>query len=92
MLSLDPGELIQPALVIAAGVALLLFPRWHRKRAEGLHAARRAELDAGGEEAFFEERRALDAYPPARRDWLWRLMGAVLLAAGAFRIYFAFAA
>jgi uncharacterized membrane protein len=81
-------DLIQPLLAMAAGVALMWFPgRWGRA-IERRHAARLAELEAGAEEAFFEERRALEAYRPPKSDMApWRLLGALLFLLGAFLVF-----
>ena len=80
-------DLIQPALLALGGIALLWFPQRHRIEAERRHAARLAELDAGAKEAFFEERRSLLAYRPARSDRTWQLLGALLLTMGVFRAF-----
>jgi hypothetical protein len=87
---MDPwiaADLIKPGLAMAAGAALLWFPRQHRQNAELLHATRLAELNAGAEERYFEERRSLEAYRPAKRDLTWQLLGAVLFVLGAFRVF-----
>jgi hypothetical protein len=39
-----------------------------------------AELKAGGEERFFEERRSLEAYPPFAKPRTWRIIGGLLVA------------
>ncbi len=80
-------DLIQPGLAIAVGAALMWFPRNHRRAAERRHAARLAELDAGAEERFFEERRSLEAYRPAKSDTTWKLLGAVLFLLGALQVF-----
>jgi hypothetical protein len=80
-------DLIKPGLLAVAGAALLWFPHRYRQSAERRHAERSAELEAGADEAFFEERRSLDAYRPARSDRTWQLLGAVLFSLGAFQIY-----
>ena len=80
-------DLIQPGLAMAAGAALMWFPRKHRRDAERRHAARLAELNAGAEERFFEERRSLEAYRPAKADMTWKLGGALLFLLGAFQVF-----
>lgn len=82
------ADLIKPGLAIAAGAGLLWFPRQHRQKAQHTHAARLAELDAGGEERYFEERRSLETYRPAKHDLTWQLLGAVLFLLGAGQAYF----
>ena len=80
-------DLIQPGLMLAAGAALMWFPRKHRRNAERKHAARLAELDAGAEERFFEERRSLEAYRPAKSDTTWKLLGAIVFLLAAFQVF-----
>ncbi|WP_298198937.1 hypothetical protein [Novosphingobium sp.] len=63
---------------IGSGGVAALFPRARRLRRE----ARRAELSAGAEERFFEEARALDAYPLPRTDIGIRLAGLGMVALG----------
>lgn len=83
-------QLIEPGLAVAAGAALLWFPRRFRRLAQRRHAARLAELEAGGKETYFEERRELQAYPPGRKDFTWQLLGAVFVILGAFQIFILF--
>jgi hypothetical protein len=80
------ADLIEPGLAMAAGAALIWVPAKYRQQAQSRHAARMAELDAGAEERFFEERRSLEAYRPAKSDRTWKLMGAALFLLGAFQI------
>jgi len=61
---------------------MLIFPRRIRLYAERKVAARKSELSARSSERFFEERRALEAYPPARTNALWRMKGACLTILG----------
>lgn len=87
---MDPwiaADLIKPGLAMAAGAALLWFPRQHRQNAELRHATRLSELNAGAEERYFEERRSLETYRPAKRDLTWQLLGAVLFVLGAFQVF-----
>lgn len=81
------ANLIKPGLAMIAGAALLWFPRQHRHDAELRHAARLAELNAGADERYFEERRSLEAYRPAKRDLTWQLLGALLFLGGAVQTY-----
>ena len=80
-------EFIEAAAAIAAGAVLIWFPGRYRRREEKRRAARIAELTAGAEESYFEERRALGAYPLPSRDWVWRLFGALLVGAGVLVIF-----
>lgn len=82
-----PLDLLRPGLAMLAGAALLWFPSHFRRDAQGRHAARLAELDAGAEECFFEERRSLKAYRPAKKNRTWQLLGAVLFLLGGFQIF-----
>jgi hypothetical protein len=69
-----------PMLVgIAAGLLMIFWPppKWPAK--EKLRRARIAELEAGANEAYFEERRALEAYGP-RSGGPFRFWGFLLLA------------
>ncbi|MEA3040569.1 MAG: hypothetical protein QOC65_58 [Sphingomonadales bacterium] len=77
-------DLIPPVLAMAAGAALLFFPRHYRRQAQRRHRERLAELDAGAAERFFEERRSLEAYRPARSDVAWQCLGVLFFLAGAF--------
>jgi len=80
-------DLIQPSLTMAAGAALMWFPRKHRRNSQRRHAGRLAELNAGAEERYFEERRSLEAHRPARSDAAWKLCGAVVFLLGAFQVF-----
>lgn len=82
------ADLIEPGLAMAAGAALLWFPRQHRQNAQHNHAARLVELDAGAEERYFEERRSLETYRPAKHDLTWQILGAVLFLHGTGQAYF----
>jgi hypothetical protein len=82
------ADLLQVGLLVAAGAALAVLPGRYRRKSQRIHADRLAELDAGADESFFEERRSLEAYPPMRHDRTWRLLGAVLLLFGSLKAYF----
>jgi hypothetical protein len=87
---MDPflgADLIPPALTMAAGAALLFFPRRYRQQAQRRHAGRLAELDAGAGERFFEERRSLEAYRPRSSDRAWQCLGGLLFLLGALQIF-----
>ena len=64
------------------GLWLLFWPDRMATRSKRAHVKRLQELEADAEESYFEERRALEAYRPARRRLWWRLAGATLLALG----------
>jgi hypothetical protein len=63
---------------LAVGLATLIFPRKRRLAAESNLAVRKAELADGASERYFEERRALDAYPLPATDGKWRVRGGLL--------------
>lgn len=61
-------------LLILAGSFFVIFPQWKERRS----ARRLEELKSGAPEAFFEERRALEAYP-SRGGWPVRLLGSAIV-------------
>lgn len=67
---------------LASGLVMFLFPRRKRLAAEIRIATRKNQLAAGDPERYFEEGRALDAYPPPTTDAKWRIRGALLIALG----------
>lgn len=84
-------ELAEPVFVTALGTAFFCFPGVFQRRTQARHAARMAELNAGAEERFFEERRSLEAYPPCpEKNWVFRLSGVVMFLLGAFQIFYRF--
>lgn len=80
-------DLIEPGLAVALGAAVLWFPSRYRRAAQQRHAARLAEIEAGAEETYFEEKRALESYRPARRDRTWQLLGAGMVLLGALQVF-----
>ncbi len=44
-------------------------------------------MNAGADERFFEERRSLEAYRPARSEITWKLLGALVFLLGAFQLF-----
>jgi len=72
-------DLIKPAVLLVFAVALLFFPEWIARRARHRHAERLADRLARGKDNYFEELRALQAYPPpAPSSLAWRIAAAVL--------------
>ena len=69
---------------IALGLALLFRAGPLRRSHEQERAARLTELEAGADEAFFEERRSLEAYPAPGVAALRWLGGALVLLSLAF--------
>ena len=68
-------------MLAGIGAVVLLWPWPHARRAASRHARRLEELRAGAPELYFEERSALEAYHPVRREAVWRLAGAGLILA-----------
>ena len=54
---------IHTFLGMAAGLLLVAVPARLSKRIEAERAARLTEIEAGASESYFEEKRALQAYP-----------------------------
>ena len=62
------------------GLALILRPQWFAGLSEGRRRRRLAALNAGATEAFFEEKRSLETYPPRRGGLiLRRVLGAAMM-------------
>ena len=79
--------------LVVIGTSLLFRPALFSGPSMKAHAKRLAELDRGEPEAFFEERRSLQTYPPARRHLIWRrVLGGVMVlsAVGLFLVSSAF--
>ena len=83
----DILSIVLGAGAIVAGIPMVLTPTKARENTEKIWQARLAELDAGAEERFFEERRTLRAYPPLRSDAKKRAFGAFLLLLGLNSIF-----
>lgn len=79
---MDAQSMLIGAFSLASGLVMLVLPRRSRLAAEAEARSRKAQLDAGAPERFFEERRSIDAYPPAPTDRRWRLKGAVFTVLG----------
>ena len=75
-------------LAIIVGAALLCWPRRLAGRAIAKHDSRLTELEAGAEEAYFEEKRSLQSYRPPQRELTWRIGGAFLLVLGIVMLAF----
>ena len=73
--------MITDILLLALGLAMLARGDLFARRAARRHDERLAELEAGGQERFFEERRSLEAYPPFAKSRTWRMLGGLLAAA-----------
>jgi hypothetical protein len=74
-------------VVFTLGLVGLIWPQVFEPLSRRQHARRLEALKAGAPEAFFEEQRSLEAYPPAHRSLMGRrLLGGlmVLAATGAF--------
>jgi len=60
-------------------MALILVSYAYGKRATVRRERRLVELDAGAPEAYFEERRSLEAYPAFSEGWGWRALAGVAI-------------
>ena len=66
--------------LVIAGVIVILASGMLGRRDRERRAVRLVELRDGAEEAFFEERRSLEAYPLTRyHHWGWRFLGATMV-------------
>jgi hypothetical protein len=83
-LSMDVRSIVLAIL----GTVLLVRPSLLARPFIERHERRLAELRHGGKEGYFEERRSLEAYPPFRRLWVWRLMGLVCFLLGICSLLF----
>ncbi|UVO54439.1 hypothetical protein [Sphingomonas sp. SUN039] len=54
---------------------VVVWPQLFADRFRQQHDDRLAELKSGAPETFFEERRALEAYPPLGKPSIWRTLG-----------------
>ena len=74
------GIMLSDVFFLAVGLLMLARGDLFARRAARKHEARLAELRAGGQERFFEERRSLEAYPPFAKPRTWRILGGLLAA------------
>lgn len=72
--------MIKPILAMLFGALLLLFAKPIAGRMDVKRHRRLAELSAGAEERFFEERRSLEAYSSTANRL--RLLGVALIVLG----------
>ncbi len=72
--------MITQVLLLGLGLAFMVRPQWFAGISEARRQHRLTALNAGATEEFFEEKRALQAYP-ARHSGLnlTRLLGAVMV-------------
>lgn len=64
------------------GATLLIYPSIVARFFVDRHDRRLAQLRRGEDEAYFEERRSLEAYPALQKRWMWRVIGLVFLLLG----------
>jgi hypothetical protein len=76
---------------LAGGAPMLLAPRRSREKTLAAWKSRMAELNAGADERYLEERRALQAYPPIATDTKKRAFGGLLVVMGLALIVLAIA-
>ena len=67
---------------LASGARMLLVPRRSREKTQTVWKSRVAEFNAGANERYLEEQRALNAYPPIATDAKKRAFGGVLVVLG----------
>ena len=70
------------AFALVSGLPMAVRPIATRLKAQRKHEDRLSEIDAGANERYFEERRALIAYPPPQTDSKTRWVGYGLTVAG----------
>ena len=75
-----------PAVMAVFGLVLLFNPRWFREVNRRDHEQRLAARTERGSDAYFEELRGLQAYPPTRPMRAKQAMGVVLFLLSAFLI------
>ena len=81
------AEFWQPLVGVALGLSMIVWPPPRRKGVEEKRLKRLAQLDAGADEAFLEERRELETYGPSSSG-PFRLLGAIVLLLSIAAIYF----
>lgn len=74
-------------LFLALGVGLLLGGHLYAMRRTARREQRLAELRAGASEAWFEERRSLEAYSVIEKAWVWRVIGGLFVAMAVLSIF-----
>ena len=75
-------SMIIGSLALIGVLPMMIFPRRKRLKAEAIISQRINDLSNGAEERYFEERRAIEAYPPPKTDRGWLIRGALLSFAG----------
>lgn len=67
---------------IFGGMALIIWPGQARSKAITKHKQRLADREARDTDAYFEEKRSIEAYKPFKAIWKYRLLGFVLTILG----------
>ncbi|HEX7848977.1 MAG TPA: hypothetical protein VF485_04505 [Sphingomonas sp.] len=67
---------------------LLIFPNIIVRFFADRRDRRLAQLRRGADEAYFEERRSLEAYPAIQKLWIWRVIGLTFLLLGTSSLLF----
>lgn len=70
--------MILSLILIALGLLLAVYPSWIASIRRRRDERRQKALSEGAHEAFFEERRSLEAYPDSSA-WRTRLLGIALI-------------
>lgn len=79
--------LVGGAFLLICGLYFVLAAEHAFQRSWSRWRKRRSQIDDGAPEAFFEERRSLDAYPPAKSVWSFRLLGCLMVPLGFYFLY-----
>ena len=69
-------------IALASGVPMVFAPRLTHAKAKKSVAARISDLEAGADETYFEELRALRAYPVPATERRWLVVGMIQLVFG----------
>lgn len=72
--------------LICLGFIMIWLPLPLNRKAKR-HLERLEELDAGAEEAFFDEHRTLKANPPTSNPWRVRAIGGALMIGGLIQYF-----
>ena len=82
------GRMGGQIFLLVIGVSLIFWPRLFTAMGPKAHGRRLSLLQAGEPEAFFEERRALETWPPPKDSPVWRRILGVLMILTAAGLFF----
>ena len=80
-------HLIFPGMIVVTGLLVLLKPLWFRDARQREYRKQLAARMARGTDAYFEELRALKAYPPSRSVLIERVLGVALVLLGSVILF-----